>query len=279
MGNGKSRRYPRATVEALQDQVCRGIGASTSNGYLTAIKSFSRWLVETERIDRDRLVSLSRQNAQVDRRHERRALPEADLRKLLGAAGDSKAEFLGLTGGDRLMIYAAAMTTGYRASELASLWPGSFDLDAALPTATVKAAYSKNRRTSVQPLPVDMAEALRGYLAGKPADQPVWPGAWHKDAAEMLRLDLAAAGIPYRDADGRVADFHAPTLLHHPVGTEWHQPETGSGVGPSFRHSADHERLHPCPASRAGRRCRKFAAAAAGRAGVRGDSTSGDRDG
>src|SRR5439155_4976937 len=37
----------------------------------------------------------------------------------------------------------------------------------------------------------------------------VWPGEWHKDAAEMLRGDLAAAGIPYRDGAGRVADFHA----------------------------------------------------------------------
>src|SRR5262249_47036184 len=55
----------------------------------------------------------------------------------------------------------------------------------------------------------DVAAALRAYLAGRPAQQPVWPGRWPDDAAEMLRLDLAAAGIPYRDADGRGADFHA----------------------------------------------------------------------
>jgi len=208
-GNGKARRYPRATVEAIQDRVCRGIGASTSNGYRAAAKGFCRWLAKTERVDRDRLISLSRLNARTDVRHERRALLESELQNLLAAAGGSAVEFEGLIGPDRLMLYATAMVSGFRASELASLAPGSFALDADPPTATVKAGYSKNRRTSVQPLPPDVAAALRVYLNGRPTDRPVWPGPWHKDAAEMLRLDLAAAGIVYRDAEGRVADFHA----------------------------------------------------------------------
>src|SRR5438094_1044587 len=35
------------------------------------------------------------------------------------------------------------------------------------------------------------------------------PRTWSDDAADMLRIDLAAAGIPFADADGRVCDFHA----------------------------------------------------------------------
>src|SRR5262249_1448664 len=145
---------------------------------------------EKDRTDRDRLISLSRLNAKTDLRHERRALPEADLRAILSAAAGSNTELYGLTGPDRSMPYALAMVTGFPASELASVWVGSFDLDGEPPTATVKAGYSKNRRKSVQPLPPDVAEALRGYLATRPAGQPVWPGAWHKSAAEMLRVDL-----------------------------------------------------------------------------------------
>jgi len=30
--------------------------------------------------------------------------------------------------------------------------------------------------------------------------------------ADMLKLDLAAAGIPYRDSSGRVFDFHSLIL-------------------------------------------------------------------
>jgi len=208
-GAGNARRYPRATVEALQERVLRGIGIGTSNGYLDALKGFSRWLATKDRTDRDRLASLSRLNASTDVRHERRALEDEELRALLSAAAASGVEVQGMTGWDRCVLYLVAMTTGFRASELASLFPASFDLGADSPTVTVKAAFSKNRRTSVQPLPPDVAAGLNDYLASLPADRAVWPGDWHKDAAEMLRVDLTAAGIPYRDEQGRVLDFHA----------------------------------------------------------------------
>jgi integrase len=208
-GNGKRRRYPRATVEALLDRLCRGRGASTSNAYLTAVKGFTRWLAKDRRTGSDPLTVLSRLNANADVRRERRALPAEDLQSLLEAAAASAAVFRGLAGPDRSMLYAVGMTTGFRAGELASLEPGSFALDGEPPTATVKASYSKNRRTSCQPLPPDVALALRGYLDGKPAGVPVWPGNWADDAADMLRIDLEAAGIPFADAEGRVCDFHA----------------------------------------------------------------------
>ncbi len=208
-GNGKKRRYPRATVEALQDRVCRGINITTSNGYLRAMKGFSRWLNKTERIERDRLVSLSRLNEKTDRRHERRALDETELQTILATTAKSERFFKGLSGTERHMLYAVAMTTGFRAKELANLYPSSFDLEVDGPTVTTKAAYSKNRREAVQPLAPDVAEALRGYLADRPASLPVWPGGWFVDAAEMLRLDLECAGIPYRDRNGHVCDFHA----------------------------------------------------------------------
>lgn len=206
-GNGKARRYPRATVEALQALVLRGIGISTSNGYLTAIKGFSRWLAN-DRTDRDRLAKLSRLNADTDRRHPRRELLEPELRRLLAAAGANPVSFGDLSGPDRRMLYAVAMTTGYRAKELASLSPAAFRLDADPPTARVRAGYSKNRKESEQPIPADVALALAEYLGGRPGHAVIWPGSWFADAAEMLRLDLQAADIPYRDEEGRVCDFH-----------------------------------------------------------------------
>jgi len=90
-----------------------------------------------------------------------------------------------------------AGASGFRAGELATLTPESFGLDADPPTVTLPAEAAKNGRTAVQPLPPDLAAALRGYLAGRPAGKPVWPGTWHGKAADMLRLDLDAAGVPY----------------------------------------------------------------------------------
>src|SRR5262249_47537762 len=54
----------------------------------------------------------------------------------------------------------------------------------------------------------------RDYLKDKPSGQRVWGGTWAQDrrAAEMLRIDLDAAGVPYviEGPDGPLfADFHA----------------------------------------------------------------------
>ena len=116
-----------------------------------------------------------------------------------------------MTGPDRAALYAVACVTGFRASELAELCPSSFDLAGTPPTATLPATATKNDRTATQPLPLNLVETLRDYLAGKPADERVWPGTWHADAAEMLRIDLDAAAIPYvtEGPDGPLyADFH-----------------------------------------------------------------------
>ena len=67
-----------------------------------------------------------------------------------------------------------AAGTGFRANELRSLTPESFDLDADPPTVTVQAAYSKRRRDDVQPIRPDLADALRPWLASKAPGQPVF---------------------------------------------------------------------------------------------------------
>jgi hypothetical protein len=107
------------------------------------------------------------------------------------------------------VIYYVALGSGLRASEVASLRPESFRLDGEIPLVIVDAAHSKHGRRDEQPLQPDLVAILRGYLADRPVGEPLWPGSWSKRAAEMLRGDLARAGIPYVDDDGHYADFHA----------------------------------------------------------------------
>jgi integrase len=201
-------------AEWLAEQRQQGMSVQTSNYYLTHIKGFCRWLVRDRRAPDTPLSHLQRGNVNTDRRHDRRELSVEELQKVLQAAQQSAVTFDGLTGPDRAALYATACGTGFRASELASLLPESFDLDTDPPTATVGAGYTKNKRLVVQPLPPDLAEMLRAYLAGKPTGQPVWPGTWaaKRHAAEMLRIDLKAAGVPYvidRPDGPLYADFHA----------------------------------------------------------------------
>jgi excisionase family DNA binding protein len=213
-GKGRKRRIPRAAVEALAVSAARGASPETQNHYVRAVRGFFRWLTRAGRIGVDLLATLALVNASVDVRRGRRELTADELRKLFAAARTSATTFRGLTGVDRSMLYMTAASTGFRASALASLTPADFDLAAATPTVTLSARANKSRKLKVQPLPADVAQALRGYLAGKPSTSPVWPGRWAADqrAAEMIRGDLDAVAIPYAidgPAGPLYADFHA----------------------------------------------------------------------
>src|SRR5262249_42926847 len=196
---GKKRRYPRPTVAALLDRQTQGASVETTNQYLAHLKCFCNWLVGDSRMGENPVAHLEPGNADVDRRHDRRELDADELRRLLVAARESERTFRGLTGWDRYTLYATACGTGFRASGLASLTPENFDLTGEPPTVTLAARHAKNKKTKVQPLPPDLADLLGDHLRDKATGQPVWGGTWARDrvAAEMLRHDLTAAGIPY----------------------------------------------------------------------------------
>ena len=149
----------------------------------------------------------------LDPRHERRALTEEEFTGLVQVA-ENRAVVIGMSGTDRAILYQLAVGTTFRVGELRSLLPESFDLDAEQPTVTVEAAYSKRRRRDVQSIRRDLAERLQAWLNDKGPGKPVFN--MPEKLPKMLRADLEAAGIPYRDSAGRVADAHA---LRHTTGT------------------------------------------------------------
>jgi integrase len=210
--NGPRRWYPRSTAEALLVMRSRGRSIKTANLHLDAVKAFAGWLVQDRRTGDNPLVHLTGGNVKLDRRHDRRDLDADELRRLLAIAAASPDTFRDLDGSDRYHLYATACGTGFRAGGLASLTPASFDLDTDTPKVTLSAVANKSRKTKEQPLPSDVAELLRAYLSDRPLNTPIWPGGWVDNAAEMLRRDLDAAGIPYivDGPDGPLfADFHA----------------------------------------------------------------------
>src|SRR5262249_30840532 len=66
---------------------------------------------------------------------------------------------------------------------------------------------------ATQPIPPSVATELAVWMTGRESGRLLWPGTWVEKAAEMLKRDLAEAGIPYtvESPDGRelFADFHA----------------------------------------------------------------------
>jgi site-specific recombinase XerD len=227
-----------AVVEYLGTLRSEGKSVKTANDYLAAVKGFTRWLWRDKRSVLDALAGLSKlANGETDVRHARRDISTDELGLLFEAARQSPKVLRCLPGPDRHFLYLTACATGFRVSELASMAPESFCLDGDTLTATVQASCTKNKKLAVQPLPLDVANVLRDYLAAKPAGVPVWPGnpkapaeCWRLHAAEMIRGDLKEARkkwlqsfqddrqraeaersdfLAYRDAEGRYADFHA----------------------------------------------------------------------
>ncbi len=216
----------------------RDMGARTANSYASAFHTFCNWMIP-DRASFNPLVNFPLFNESVDVRRERRALSPEEMRRLLWAA-EMGEPFRRMTGTDRAMVYRTAMETGLRWSELRSLSRASFELTGKTPTVKVEAAYSKHRKEDVLPLRAELVDALRSYFSTCPAlpTAPAFPMPKTDCGAMMLRFDLECTGnreqglpqIPYRDEQGRVADFHA---LRHSFVTALAR----SGVHPSVAQS------------------------------------------
>lgn len=184
------------------------LGHRTYNHYIQALNSFANWCVQTQRLNSNPLTSLELLNAEVDVRHQRRALTPDEFSRLVAAARSSHESIQCYGGETRARIYTLSYMTGLRRLELASMTPRSFKMDENPPTVTVEAACSKHRRKDVLPLHPDLVVMLREWLRGRKPDQPLFPMLGRRRTWLMVKKDLERAGIPYETAEG-IADFHA----------------------------------------------------------------------
>ncbi len=77
----------RDAVESwLVTNATEGMGARTRNTYLQALRGFCQWCVATRRMVANPLAGIQRANEKSDRRRQRRAMTESELRDLLYVA-------------------------------------------------------------------------------------------------------------------------------------------------------------------------------------------------
>jgi integrase len=193
--------------KALARLIAAGRSHSTANHHRGAIVSFARWLFEAHRIREMPLRGVAGYNPKEDPRHERRTISLEEFHRLI-AATEKGPPFRKMAGLQRALCYRLAAASGLRHEELGSIRSGSFNWSASPATVTVRAAYTKNGQDATLALPEDVAADVKAYVAGIPADSPVFPLP-PDEGARMLRVDLEAAEIPYRDAASRVFDFHS----------------------------------------------------------------------
>ena len=194
-------------LKSLRDA---GLSIRRSNGYLTALKTFCRWMVDTRQATESPVSILRKLNENVNRKRVRRAATTEELRKLITTTARQDGELYGMSGPERALLYRFCAETGLRANEARTLTVDNFDFNNA--TVAIEAGYSKHRETDVVPLRQDLAKALRGHVNGKLPLVKVFGGRYKQltdRTSEMLQEDLEASDVPYRDAQGRYFDFHA----------------------------------------------------------------------
>jgi integrase len=213
---------PGAVLEFLHEQRNleeKPISAQTSNFYLQAIKQFCKWMVKDRRASESPVAHLQGLNVKAHPQRQRRVVTVDELIRLIDTTWSSQPRMgrtrdgdiaWHMTGPERAMLYMLAAETGLRSSEMRSLTLSSFKLDAANPTVTVAAAYSKRRREDVQPIRPITAQQLAEVFGGLHPQEQVFKMPRRESVVELLyKPDLNAAGIAYKDEQGHVADFHA----------------------------------------------------------------------
>lgn len=191
------------------------ISQRTFNFRLKAAKAFCSWMVQDRRASESPVNHL--RPVQITQREvERRALEYEELKRLLKTTATGSVRF-GMTGQERYLLYRFAAEVGLRANEIRKLTVEDFDFENL--TVTVRAGSSKRKREDVQTLRRDTAELLKEFFRTKTPCAKAFGGTYKHltgRTAEMVRADLADAGICYADEADRVFDFHS---LRHQTGT------------------------------------------------------------
>lgn len=168
----------------------------TRNHYLATLGSFIRWCLRRGRLDSNPLSDVDKVSEVMDVRRARRSLTPREVGELLTVATDRHA-----------LVYRLVLGTGLRREEVRQLrWRDLHLDDAGQPRIELRASITKSRRADSLPLRRDLAAALLAVRADAEPDDRVFA---HVPTMKQHRRYLAAAGVPWCDADGRRADFHA----------------------------------------------------------------------
>jgi integrase len=221
--------------------------ARTKNWYREHILAFGAWLVRKKRLADNPFRNTTRANGEVKRK--RRALALKELLVLLATArhrplweamtirrgtrkGERSAKVkpevqarLERYGHEKYLLYKTAILTGLRRGELRKLEVRHLHLDGPEPFLHLPGKLpdgsrgTKNGNDAWLPLTVGHAQELRDLVAGKDRGDKVFEIPDPSRSIAALQRDLVAAGIPYRDEDGRYYDFHSfrvqtDSLLH-----------------------------------------------------------------
>jgi integrase len=249
---------PEVVDRFLAFKASENVGVSMRNAYLSSAKAFCRWAVACKRLAADPLACLKRSKGELRRR--RRALTDDELSRLLEAArnrplreictvrsGKNKGEILHFAGRpavrekakrlgwERALTWKTLVLTGLRRNELRALEVRHLVLIGRRPCLMLPGSATKNKEATDLPLRADLAADLAEWIkvTGKASTDRVF--AISANLFQILRRDLALAGIPYKDDQGRTIDVHA---LRHTTASHMARAKVTPRVAQQFMRHA-----------------------------------------
>ena len=132
--------------------------AGTINSYLSTIRCFAQYLVDTDILTVNPIKSIPELNTELDRRKHRRAMTKEEVERLLTATANGITKKVGRPE-ERVLIYKLLLGTGLRSTELSLLTPLQIDFERC--QLRVEAIKTKNRKADILPLRPDLVQALK----------------------------------------------------------------------------------------------------------------------
>jgi len=123
------------------------------------------------------------------------------------------------------LLYAVAIQTGLRSSELRSLTRGRLFLDGDEPFITCKAGSTKNRQDARQYIQPALATLLREHIATKAPQAPVFSMPPRPNVAEMFRADVADARQAWLTAAKQDSEEYLRRVESDSLGEKNHEGE------------------------------------------------------
>lgn len=208
-----------SATDMTEDSVLKALtdmnrAVATRRHYIVAAKDFLKWMLRSRRAVTNPLAELQPPSQYANPTIERVPLTVEQFQKLmthLGTFDRYPHQFARWNASDRKLVYWTAVETGYRQGELRSLRVKNVLFDTKPVQIVIKAGDAKNRTRGAVPIPDDLAVALKKYVKGRGADEPLFPfPTTNHGIVDMFRRDLAGAGIKWdfgKDSPDTI-DFH-----------------------------------------------------------------------
>ena len=186
------------------------LSANTLNNYISALRVFLRWMVDTGKMKEnpaERIKALKRRRDSF-----RRALTKTERNALLRVSGK------------RRIVYLTAMYTGLRRKELSKLRWDDIHFRKGENFIKVRASTTKNEKSAQIPIPDQLADELQAFRKRLKRKKET---VFNRIIPEVctLKKDLEKAEIPFTDGLGRRCDFHALRYCYALILVENEVPE------------------------------------------------------